>query len=81
MGLSFDRLWAYAHGKKFTDPQADDRYLRAVGTMCRIGLAWAVLCLAFVFINLWIALFLYALLFSVFAFPGWFSIRLMGFVK
>ncbi len=63
-------LWGYAYRNQLTDPEADDKYKKAINRMYELGMVHTILAFIISFWSLPISLVLYVLLFVLFMMPS-----------
>ena len=79
MALVYDLMWNYAYKNKFTVPDTDEKFLRAIKKIYDVGIFYTVIAFAVSFVSVIAALVLYTLMFCIYFFPEHFAKRLMKF--
>ncbi|HEY0652082.1 MAG TPA: TMEM175 family protein [Chryseosolibacter sp.] len=69
-------IWMYPYKKGFLDMKEDDSYYKSILALFRSAVYYTLLAFIICFISSTIAMIMYAILFSVFAFPHHFALRL-----
>ncbi len=79
MALVYDLMWNYAYKYKFTDPNVDAKFLKAIKRIYDVGIYYTLFSLAVSFISVVAGLVLYILMFIIYFYPEHFAKRLMKF--
>lgn len=77
MALVYDLMWNYAYKFKFTNPDVDDKFLKAIKRIYDIGIFYTLFAFAVSFVSVIAGLVLYTLMFCIYFFPEHFAKRLM----
>jgi len=73
MAISYFSMWTYAHRKKLLDENIDEGKRKAIHRMYSMGIVYTLLTLAITFMNFYVSLIFYVLLFALFFIPEIFS--------
>lgn len=79
MALVYDLMWNYAYKYKFTNPDVDDKFLRAIKRIYDIGIYYTLFAFAISLLSVVAGLVLYTLMFIIYFYPEHFARRLLKF--
>ncbi|HLF35618.1 MAG TPA: TMEM175 family protein [Cyclobacteriaceae bacterium] len=76
-----DLIWTYSHKFHLLDENEDEAYYRSIRMIFHLGVLYTLISFIICFISINVAMGMYMILFSVFAFPHYFTLRLRRYLN